>query len=136
MKKNLIYSLLIAIFAITLSACSSANSQLEQACKEVNKMLPMDLGSGMTMTDLQIENDNMVYTITCEESFTGPEFISILNENKETMKEGIVQGLVNGNSDQKKVVELCKEANIGLVFDFVGYPSGQKCSVNVPAQDL
>lgn len=135
MKKALLYSFLMAIFAITFSACSGGSSKLEKICAEAQAQLPQNLGGGMKMTNIAFEDGNVVYTVECMEVTCGRDFISNIEENKDEMKSMMMASYLR-NPQMQKMVKLFKEENAGIEFVFKGKPSGQTAVIEISNSEL
>lgn len=135
MKKAILYSFLMALFAITFSACSGGSSKLEKMCAEAQAQLPQNLGNGMKMTDIAYEDGNVVYTVECMEVTCGRDFIPTLEENKAQMKEMMIATYLK-NPQMKKMVDILKEENAGIEFVFTGKPSGKSAVIEIPSSEL
>lgn len=136
MKKAILYSFLMAIFAITFSACSgSGSSKLEKICNEAQAHLPQNLGNGMKMTNIAYEDGNIVYTVECMEVTCGRDFIPTVEENKEEMKQMMLSSYM-ANPQMKKMAETLKEEGAGLEFVFKGKPSGKTAIIDIPSSEL
>lgn len=135
MRKAILYSFLMALFAITFSACSGGSSKLEKICAEAQAQLPQNLGGGMKMTNIAFENGNVVYTVECMEVTCGRDFISNIEENKDQMKEMMMASYLK-NPQMKKMVGLFKEENAGIEFVFKGKPSGQTATIEIANSEL
>lgn len=135
MKKAILLSFLMAIFAITFSACSGGSSKLDKICNEAQAQLPQNLGNGMKMTNIAYENGNVVYTVECMEVTCGRNFISDLEENKEQTKEMMIANYLS-NPQMKRMVNILKEENAGIEFQFKGKPSGKTAVIEIAPDEL
>lgn len=139
MKKNLLLCFLIAFFAVSFTSCGSKNAaveKLEATAKAANKLLPMNLGSGMKMKSINFTDGTLVYTVECMEVTCGRDFIPTLEEHKDELKDQMASGIVNGNPDMKKMAELCKEANASVEIKYVGVPSHKSVSIVLTPEEL
>ncbi len=134
MKKSLLFTLLMTVFVIALSSCSK-QSELQKTCEEANKECPIQADYGMTITSINYDGKNVVYTVDVDEAVYGEDAIAQFNMVKDqmaaAMNESVKQG---GDDDIAKMMKLCKEADANLVFNYVGKPSGQSMSIEISSK--
>lgn len=136
MKKSLFFSLLVAIFAISLTACSSKQDKLKSVSDEVTeKMCPMPISQGLELTSMEYTGDDLVITYTFDENVMGADVIANICESKEAIAEQSKQTM-RSNAALKPVIDLCKETNSTIVMKMVGKPSDAKCEIEIPASEL
>lgn len=137
MKKSLLFTLLMAVFAITISSCSSSESKLQTACEAANKMCPMNADHGMDISSIEFTDGNVVYTVTVDEAIYGDDAIAQFDAVKDQMKAAMKQALVSGaDKSMAEMAKLCKEANANVIFNYVGSKSGNTCTIEIASDEL
>lgn len=96
--------------------------------------LPIDAGSGISITKIVVERDFLVYTAVCDEELLD---IDILNMNKNEVKDGIVSTITDKNDPEMAyVVKLCIKVHKGLEYRYIGDTSEKVCFVTIPYSEL
>ena len=103
---------------------------LRQGLQEVS--LPIVAGSGITITEIYLTDDNQVYVALCDENIVS---IEALNQAKAQVKQGIVSSATE-NSDSRSIIELCIKANKGMLYIYKGNTSGETCRVQLSTSYL
>ena len=103
---------------------------LRQGLQEVS--LPIVAGSGITITEIYLTDDNLVYVALCDENLVS---IEALNQAKAQVKQGIVSSATE-NSDSRSIIELCIKANKGMLYIYKGNTSGETCRVQLSTSYL
>jgi hypothetical protein len=112
---------------------SLTDEELETALGKGRRELPNNLGNGMVMTAMDATSSDLVFTIECDDDKIS---ISMLNQMKSEMKEAMNELMT---SDDENILILCKLAantNRGLLFKYVGVPSGELCKVRLSNSEI
>lgn len=137
MKKSILFTLLMAVFAITFSACSSSEDQLKKACEEATKQCPVQADYGMSIVSIDYADNNVVYNVEVDEAIHGADAIQQLSAAKEQMEEAMKQAILSGaDKDIASMVDLCRKSNANIIFKYTGKPSGQSFDIEIPASEL
>lgn len=91
--------------------------------------LPMEVEPGMQLVDLFLENNRVIFKNIVDES----EFamsMSEIEESKDNFREGIGE-VWNEDPTTKKLLAICREGNISVVWRMVGDTSGETCDVTI-----
>lgn len=137
MKKLTVLLLSIVGAVAMMTSCLTPEQQIEKAIKKVNEQCPMDVGNGMTIASLTIEDNNIVYLFEIDETQGMSVQIFNMPEVKDAMKKTLVEQYLNeDNKDTAPLTKLCKEADYNLVFRFAGKPSGDEAEIVVNADEL
>lgn len=106
---------------------------LKAGLLEARKELPNDLGDGLVMTDIDASLDDIVFTIECDDDQAD---VTLLNQAKAEMKEAMTEMLKADDEDIKMLGKLAVETNRGLMFKYVGVPSGNLCKVRLTPSEI
>ncbi len=137
MKKSILFTFLMAIFAITLSSCSSSQDKLQKACEEATKQCPVQADYGMSIVSIDYADNNVVYNVDVDEAIYGENAIQQFSAAKEQMSDAMKQAILSGSDkDIAAMVELCREAGASIVFKYTGKPSGQSFEIEIPSSEL
>ncbi|HJE39730.1 MAG: hypothetical protein C7K11_03755 [Candidatus Amulumruptor caecigallinarius] len=102
----------------------------------VNKLqTPMRIDSETTLTDIEGKDGYMVYTFEMDET-RAPGIIDNLNEGMEELRKNNAETLRSNAKDIRQTVDACKAANYGIIYRYVGVPSGKVAEVKFEASEL
>lgn len=114
----------MAFVMFAVSSCS-ADQQLDREIKAYKAQLPMYVGEGMTISDIENDGSYLVYTADYNESGFEIPAIKDYPEVTDVMKQAIAQELFSSNNAEvKKLFELLREANLGVKYKIVGERTG------------
>ena len=138
MKKNLFTILMVAVAVFSLSCLSSCGKEarMEKALEQVNEMLPMPIGNGLTMEKVVADGNAITYTVSCDESVLD---MQMLEDNKKSLMEGGIQALRTEkakNKDMQELFDYCIESNKNFVYSYVGKPSGKTVTVTINPKEI
>ncbi len=105
---------------------------LQASIEAYEVSLPQDLGSGMVITKVNIFNSQMVYTVIVD----NPQIVSGLNMNKDAAKQSLLEYLQSDDELLKAQVKLCKDAGVGISYDYVTSDGNNRCLVEISASEL
>ena len=115
-------------------ASKDPNKLLQSQIELTNAQLPMDLGSGMVNTKLVRQGDYVIYYYKCDEDLLD---IEQMQANIPLMQNLIVDELNNNNDPTFNMFKkMCKDANVGIGYYYVGDKSGKIAKVLIPVKDL
>lgn len=104
-------------------------SQVEVAAAQ----LPMEIADGMTLTRAYLDGKYLVYEIVVNEHLYS---IDTLRGNYDGAKEGILSYLNSGDPTIQLQKEACRNANIGIAYQYVGQKSGKTFTVKVESFEM
>lgn len=137
MKKSILFTLMMAVMAITFAACSSSEDQLKKACEEATKQCPVQADYGMSIVSIDYDDNNVVYNVEVDEAIHGADAMQQLSAAKEQMQEAMKQAILSGaDKDIAAMVDLCRKANADIIFKYTGKPSGQSFEIEIPSSEL
>ena len=91
------------------------------------EQLPMEIDEGMTMTDYELDGNNIIMTIIVDEDLYE---LDAFRENEELIRESMVdEGQYDPES--KALLDLCKVSHTGLIYRTVGNKSKKKVDVHI-----
>jgi len=106
---------------------------LEAAIEKANREMPNDLGDGLVMTNIGVTSSDLVFTIECDDDQAD---VTLLNTAKAEMKEAMIEMLKTDDEDIKTLGKLAANTNRGLMFKYVGVPSGNLCKVRLTPSEI
>ena len=109
-------------------------NEIEEYFLSEKKSLPLNAGYGITIVDIRVVGNDVIYDAECDESLIS---IDALKENRSGVKEGILSALED-NNDPKTVqdVKFCKEHEVGIVYRYIGKTSRNTFEVRVSPSEL
>jgi len=138
MKKLTVLFLSIVSVAAMMTSCLTPEQKIEKNVAKANKECPVEMGNGMTMVSMVIEDNNVITTCEVNEETLGMS-IAIWNtpEVYNAMKKSVTDLYRNGeDKDVAALTNMCKEANYNIIFRFLGKPSGEKVEFTINADEL
>ena len=98
------------------------------------KKTPMSVGYGITIVDIRVKGNQVIYDAECDESIIP---IDVLKEKKSEAKESVISMLKDG-SDPKMAqdVKFCKKHNVEIVYRYIGKTSGNTCEIKVSPSEM
>lgn len=128
----------LLLFAALIIGCVSDKDkawlELEELVEKENKTCPEDMGEGLTLTSLTLEDDQLLIKvdISADEEDVTPAF---LRQNRELFKKGMFADLKD-DAETRKMCELCvkAEVQIKIVFHFRRY--GEDVQLVVPVNEI
>lgn len=123
--------------ALVMTSCGP-EYKLEFAIGAASADCPIYLGDGITMTDIDSEGNNVVYTCIVDES-DSETLVSDMNNHvvRSVAKESILSSLVNNpNPDMNEFINLVKEAKYNIVYRYIGSLSNEKVDIVIYPHEL
>lgn len=134
MKRNITKLFFVAMIGVMFASCATPVSRLETAVKAAQKELPVDTGAGMILTNMYLENNQMITVFECDEDILD---IELLQMGFDANHDEVVANIKNTtDSDSKMVIDLVKEANYDYVMKYVGSTSGNEAVIVVTPEEL
>ena len=104
----------------------SPRDLLEIMVTSTNAQCPVQIEDGMIMSSASLEGNNFVYNYSVDENLVS---IEAIKQNKSAVKANIKQILSSNDMTMKQMVKICKEANTGIVYRYIGDVSGDVCII-------
>lgn len=123
--------------ALVLNSCAP-EYKLEFAIGAASAECPIDLGDGITITNIDSEDNNVVYTCIVDES-DSETLVSDMDNHRirSVMKESILSTLVNSSDpDMNEFINLVKEAKYNIVYRYIGSLSNTKVDIVIYPHEL
>ena len=133
MKKFLLSLFAVAMMTATFVSCDT--NQLQREVDEIQKDLPMDMGEGMTIVSVALDDSYLVYTAEIDESLMGEEMMDFFIANSDMLEESMFE-VNEDDQDIKDLCKLCKDNNKGIAYKFVGTITGKELTVKKEASEL
>lgn len=113
---------------------SSPSYLLRETISSMQNGLPIDAGSGMQITEVYLSGDYITYTVMCDESVLS---IDLLNQSHSLLKNSVKSSLLSQTDEAtQSLIDLCKQAGVGIKYVYTGSTSGKKCTVSIDADEL
>lgn len=96
-------------------------------------VFPVHCGNGLSMTNIQVFDDNIRFSFEADESVVD---IYELKSNRSTLISATVSQLKNGNADSQAIVSLCKCAHLDMIYHIRGRESGSSISFLISPSSL
>lgn len=131
--KNIVYVSCVMLALIMLSACGSSKEQLKADVEAANKECPMTIDEVTVLSSVSMEGNNFVYNYSIDENYVS---VADVEQNKAVLRASIKERLSNPDQLIQKVIEVCKNANAGLSYRYVGDVSGDVSVINFSPSEL
>ena len=109
----------------------SKSSLLSLIVEKMKETLPLDLGSGMAMTDVYLTSNFLVVECTCSETLV--DLIRV--GYKEMSREEAVKEIL-GNEAVKVLAKFCAECNYGMRYAYTNKTRTNICEMNFTVEEL
>ena len=108
---------------------------LDKQIELTNIQTPMDMGAGMSLVRLAREGNYLVCYCECDETVVP---ISAIKESKREIKAGLRMTMSSNASDLsvRELVRMCKDAGVGINYNFKGKHSRESVTVGLSAAEL
>lgn len=107
--------------------------------EEMRKTLPQDWGDGLSLTDLYLERDNLVYKIKTDESDLTMDILHMLEgkEGADIIKETVLKTIiVKDDEELSTFVNSLVEANLGLKLVFWSEQSVKRVTFTITPEEI
>ena len=103
---------------MTVSSCNFTEKFLKLSVDQLKANCPMEVDEGLTMTDVHISGDYVVYVYQCDEELYDAD---MLTERKDAVKEAVLaelQGQAETDKNVKAFVSALKQSQTGLIYQY------------------
>lgn len=114
------------------AAQGHAEAKLWDAIATENAATPVEVNKGVVLEKVFIEGDNVTYTYSVNESILPIENVIQNAENSKQMMISAFHSTEKGNN----FAQLCKDANKGILYYYVGSSSNRNCTIKIEPSDL
>lgn len=136
MKKAFLFCALLSA-TLVLTSCGP-EVKLEYQVGVASADCPMYVDDGLTITDIDTEGNNVVYTCVVDES-DGETSVADFDDSfvRSMMKESIMDYIINNQDpDVKELTKLVKAANYNVVYRYVGSHTNAKVDIVIYSHEL
>lgn len=98
-----------------------------------NAQCPIQIDKVMTLSSVSLEKDNFVYNYSLDENTVSVESIE---GNKDVLKANIKKLLLSGDPMMQELIRTCKEANVSILYRYIGDISGDVCIVKISSEEF
>ena len=133
------------VFAMTAAELELAKGlsvnpdQLPSIVEEMRKTLPQEWGDGLSLTDLYLERDNLVYKIKTDESDLTMDILHMLEgkEGADIIKGAVLKAIiVKDDEELSTFVNSLVEANLGLKLVFWSEQSVKRVTFSITPEEI
>ena len=113
--------------------------QLPSIVEEMRKTLPQEWGDGLSLTDLYLERDNLVYKIKTDESDLTMDILHMLEgkEGADIIKGAVLKAIiVKDDEELSTFVNSLVEANLGLKLVFWSEQSVKRVTFAITPEEI
>ena len=124
-------------FADEESETSSNLATLKSSVETGKKLLPMDLGNGITMTDMYLSNGSLYYIYEVDENQV--PLASWNDEVIANVKAAIINELktgAQGDASNAQLIHLCSQTGTDIVYRYKGDQTGIEYDITVGSNEL
>lgn len=124
-------------FADEESETSSNLATLKSSVETGKKLLPMDLGNGITMTDMYLSNGSLYYIYEVDENQV--PLASWNDEVIANVKAAIINELktgAQGDASNAQLIHLCSQTGTDIVYHYKGDQTGIEYDITVGSNEL
>jgi hypothetical protein len=104
---------------------------LETAVKEMQKMLPMDIGMGMTMSDAYVTSSNLALEIEASS-----ELIDMLREGFKNVEKSDILASVTADDSTRVMLQFCIAADCGFTLTYTDSSHMNQITITFTPEDL
>ena len=104
---------------------------LEAAVKEMQKMLPMDIGMGMTMSDAYVTSSNFALEIEASS-----ELIDMLREGFKAVEKSDILAGVTADESTRVMLQFCIAADCGFTLTYTDSSHMNQITIEFTTEDL
>ena len=116
--KRLLLAVVAALSLMTVSSCNFTEKFLKLSVDQLKANCPMEVDEGLTMTDVHISGDYVVYVYQCDEELYDAD---MRTERKDAVKEAVLaelQGQAETDKNVKAFVSALKQSQTGLIYQY------------------
>lgn len=111
----------------------SPRDLLEIMITSTNAQCPMQIDEVTILSSVSLEGTNVVYNYSLDEDVVTMDFIE---QNNISIKSNLKQALSTSDPTMKQMISVCKEANTGISYRYVGNTTGNVCVIKFRPSEL
>ena len=121
-----------AVLSLALFSCNNdPEALLQEVVTTTQSMLPMDVGDGITCTDISLDDNYLTYYFECDEDSTSMDSALVELSNREEFLSELV-----ADPDMAQLLKTIKAANRGYAATYTGNTSGKTATITFEADEL
>lgn len=106
---------------------------ITESLKVTRSQCPQQVEEGITMTDVDVNGENVVYEYEVDE---GIAEMDLIIANKQAVRANVLQNLHADDMSIRMFVDNCKKAGLGLSYRYVGSQSGKTMQIDFSIDEL
>ncbi len=129
-----VYSITLSpedIASVDMDSEPDPKEALEAQVAMTNAQYPDEVGEGLVMTKVAVEDGYFVYYCMVDEDVCS---IDELEEVKSEIKTCVKMGL--SDLAMRNIAKQCKAANIGIACKYIGRTSNRECVIEIPPSEF
>jgi len=133
--RKLLLAVVAALSLMTVSSCNFSEKFLKLSVDQLKASCPVDVDEGLTMTDVHISGNYVVYVYQCDEDLYDAD---VMAERKDVMKEAVLGellGKAETDKDVKAFLSALKQSQTGLVYQY-NIPGAAPVDVQIEYTEL
>lgn len=132
MKSLKFFATLLVAFLLFAPATQAQDDEIREALrnelglavKELNEQCPMDMGSGITLQSVLIEDIAVIYVCVVDENVVS---MNQIEENRDGIQHGLEEYMAEASQDLdvQQFVKYCKNVEKDVIYRYIGSASGK-----------
>ena len=111
----------------------SPRDLLEIMITSTNAQCPMQIDEVTILSSVSLEGTNVVYNYSLDEDVVT---MDVIEQNKISIKSNLKQALSTPDPTMKQMICVCKGANTGISYRYVGNTTGNVCVIKFSPSEL
>ena len=111
----------------------SPRDLLEIMITSTNAQCPMQIDEVTILSSVSLEGTNVVYNYSLDEDVVT---MDVIEQNKISIKSNLKQALSTPDPTMKQMIGVCKGANTGISYRYVGNTTGNVCVIKFSPSEL
>lgn len=139
--KRICLLMLLSLAVLTASAQLGSlysTASVEIGARVLSAKCPISLGEGHTITSVDTEGHNLVFTYVIDERYDDTTLYYLRNSKsyRAEVKDELRDMLLHSDSDTRDLVKRVKKASYSIVYRFVGSYSNSKVNIVIYPNEL
>ena len=109
------------------------NVFLQNFIENTRMQLPTDIGSGLTLSDVSLDDNYFTYYYECDEDLID---IDLLQQEFTDNREEVISNIDVTDPMTAKLFRTIKESNRGYAMTYIGKTSGKTATITIESQEL
>lgn len=108
-----------------MSDAEKITLSLETSARMTNLSTPSDLGEGIVMENMVVNDDEVVYNYTIDDAVCD---FNLLKDNADELKQ-IMSSAIESDLSMMQLVENCKKSNRAIIYRYKSSGTGEVCDI-------